>query len=72
MVRLTLFLHFFLVESPQVWLFKKKRVPHYLQSKGGTELELVSVWPSVREAPSLIPGEIISLFQLLFFLCSFD
>ena len=28
--------------------------------------------PSVREVPSSIPGDITSLFQLGFFLCSFD
>ena len=36
------------------------------RSKNGTLL--VRVWPLVREVPSLIPGEITSLFQLLSFL----
>ena len=31
-----------------------------------------SARPSVREVPSSIPGDITSLFQLGFFLCSFD
>ena len=34
--------------------------------------QLVSARPSVREVPSSIRGDIISLFQILSFLCSFD
>ena len=36
------------------------------------EAKLVSVQPSVREVPSLIPHSIASLPQLLSSLCSFD
>ena len=38
--------------------------------KGG--VHLVSAQPSVREVPSSIPGVNTSLFQLFFFLWSFD
>ena len=34
--------------------------------------QLVSARPSVGEVPSSIRGDIISLFQILSFLCSFD
>ena len=34
--------------------------------------QLVSARPSVREVPISIRGDIISLFQILSFLCSFD
>ena len=34
--------------------------------------QLVSARPSVREVPSVIPGDITSAFHLLSFLCSFD
>ena len=33
---------------------------------------MVCARPLVREVPSSIPGDIISLFQLLYILCSFD
>ena len=34
--------------------------------------QLDGAWPSVCKVPSLIPGDITSLFQLLSFLYGFD